>query len=380
MTDPVPPPDEGFNWARTRDILITLLILGIIVYGLALVLRHVLQTVIVFLLASLIAFAVLPLVDALERRRIPRVLSVVIVYLGLLLVLVFGGIAIGGRLAIQVTLLVTQVPTYTSMLEQALVQLQNYLQGHGFGINLNQQLGTVVSGFQSTFTGALGQSLHILTGITSALISIILVIFFSIYLVADAHRISRAVPLLLPQRYRRTVRFIEETISRKVGGFIRGQLIMALIIAITTGLVATLLQLRFSLIIGVVAFFFELIPSIGPVLIGIMLALVAVFQSFGQLVAVLVFYIVLNTIESNVLGPRVVGQAVGLPPFVSLIAIVAGAEVGGILGALFAVPVTALVVALIGAAIEEWREDAGWSDHSAVEEKEVSTPVSSPKH
>ncbi len=379
MADPVPPPDEGFNWARARDILITLLILGVIAYGLVLLLSHVLQTVVVFLLASLIAFAVLPLVDALEGRRIPRGLSIVVVYLGLLLVLVFGGIAIGGRLANQVTLLATQVPTYTLLLEQTLVQLQNYLQGHGFGIDLNQQLGTVVSSFQSALTGALGQSLHILTGITSALISIILVVFFSIYLVADAHRISRAVPLLVPPRHRKVVQFVEKTISQKVGGFIRGQLIMALVIAVTTGVVATLLQLHFPLIIGVLAFFFELIPSIGPVLIGLMLALVAVFQSFGQLVAVVVFYVVLNTIESNVLGPRVVGQAVGLPPFVSLIAIVAGAEVGGILGALFAVPITALVVALIGAAIEEWREDTGREDHSAVEQK-VPSPVSSQKH
>jgi len=85
---------------------------------------------------------------------------------------------------------------------------------------------------------------------------------------------------------------------------------------------------RYSLILGVLAFFFELIPTIGPILIGLSLALVAVFQGVVVLVEVLVFYVVLNTIESNVLGPRIVGQAVGLPAFVSLVAIVAGAEAG----------------------------------------------------
>ena len=190
------------------------------------------------------------------------------------------------------------------------------------------------------------------------IVLVVLVIFFSIYLVADSQLISQNAPRLVPRRYQRIVRFVEVTMTEKVGGFIRGQIVMAIIVAVTTGLVAAILRVHFPLILGVLAFFFELIPTIGPILIGLSLALIAVFQSWVLLVEVLVFYIILHTIESNVLGPRIVGQAVGLPPFVSLVAIVAGAEAGGILGALFAVPATALFVTLAGAAIEEWKEQA----------------------
>ncbi|MCL4508361.1 MAG: AI-2E family transporter [Chloroflexi bacterium] len=369
MGDPSPPQPDGIDWAQTRDILISVLILGIIVYAVGMLARHILQTVLAFLVASLLAFAVLPLVDGLTARHLPRWLAVLVVYIGLLVMLVVGVFLIGGQLVNQLTLLATQVPAYTLATERLLVQLQLYLQAHGINLNLNQQLGTVTSSLQAAFSGVLGQSLHVLSGLTSAVVSVVLVVFFSIYLVADAHRISASVPLLLPRRYRQIVRFVEAAISDKVGGFIRGQLVMALIVAITTGVVATVLHVHFPLIVGVVAFFFELIPTVGPVLIGLMLTIIAIFQSFGLLIAVLVFYAVLHTIESNVLGPRVVGHAVGLPPFVSLIAIVAGAEVGGILGALFAVPATALVVALVGAAIEEWRlADTGQRDTSGTKD------------
>jgi predicted PurR-regulated permease PerM len=107
------------------------------------------------------------------------------------------------------------------------------------------------------------------------------------------------------------------------------------------------------------------------------LALVAVFQGVVLLIEVMVFYIVLHTIESNVLGPRIVGQAVGLPAFVSLVAIIAGAEAGGILGALFAVPATALVVTLAGAAIEEWKEQTSTIPETLPPEV-VATPPATP--
>jgi len=250
------------------------------------------------------------------------------------------------------------LPQSTTAVEGFVAQVQTQLSAHGITINLQDQINGAVAGLQTQLTNVLSQSLKIVSGLTTAIISIVLVIFFSIYLVADAQLISQNAPRLVPRRYQRIIRFIQVTMTEKVGGFIRGQVIMAIIIAVSTGVVATILHVRYSLILGVLAFFFELIPTIGPILIGLSLALVAVFQGVVVLVEVLVFYVVLNTIESNVLGPRIVGQAVGLPAFVSLVAIVAGAEAGGILGALFAVPATALVVTLAGAAIEEWKEQS----------------------
>ncbi|HEY8742385.1 MAG TPA: AI-2E family transporter [Chloroflexota bacterium] len=348
----------GIDWARTRDVLISVIALGIILSAAGQVLRHVLQTVLIFIVASFVAFALVPLVNGLASRGVPRLLAITIVYLSLLVIIIFGGYWIGGQLVTQITGLVTQLPQSTTAVEGFVAQVQTQLSAHGITINLQDQINGAVAGLQTQLTNVLSQSLKIVSGLTTAIISIVLVIFFSIYLVADAQLISQNAPRLVPRRYQRIIRFIQVTMTEKVGGFIRGQVIMAIIIAVSTGVVATILHVRYSLILGVLAFFFELIPTIGPILIGLSLALVAVFQGVVVLIEVLVFYVVLNTIESNVLGPRIVGQAVGLPAFVSLVAIVAGAEAGGILGALFAVPATALVVTLAGAAIEEWKEQS----------------------
>ncbi len=350
-----PSSGDRIDWARTRDILISIIAAGIILYAIGLILRNFLQTVLIFMVAALVAFALVPSVNGLTDRRVPRWLAVTIVYLGLLLAVLVGGYWIGGQLVAQLSGLATQVPAYTKDVESFAAQLQAELQRFGVRIDLQQQLNGATASLQAAVTGALSQSLKIVSGLTTAIISIVLVIFFSVYLVVDAPRIRTNLPRLVPKRYQRVVRFVQTTVQQKVGGFIRGQIIMAIIIGITTGAVAGLLGVHFPLVLGVLAFFFELIPTIGPVLIGLSLALVAVFQSFLLLIEVLVFYIVLNVIESNLLGPRIVGQAVGLPPFVSLIAIVAGAEVGGILGALFAVPATALVVTLAAAVIDEWK-------------------------
>lgn len=346
----------GIDWARTRDILISLIALGVILSAVGQVLRYVLQTVLIFIVASFVAFALVPIVNGLASRGIHRLLAITIVYIGLLLIIVLGGYWIGGQLVTQITGLTSQLPQSTSQVQGFVGQVQTQLSAHGINVNLQDQITGAVAGLQSQLSGVLSQSLKIVSGLTTALISIVLVIFFSIYLVADSQLISQNAPRLVPRRYQRIIRFVEVTMTDKVGGFIRGQLLMAIIIAVSTGVVATVLHVRFPLILGVLAFFFELIPTIGPILIGLSLALVAVFQGVVLLVEVMVFYIVLHTIESNVLGPRIVGQAVGLPAFVSLVAIVAGAEAGGILGALFAVPATALILTLAGAAIEEWKE------------------------
>ena len=348
-------PAPGHDWARTRDILISIICMGVILYTVGLILRNVVDTVLIFIVASFLAFALVPSVNGLASRGIPRWLAMFIVYIGLLLALLLGGYWIGGQLVDQLSKLTQQVPQYVQSLQGFVKTLDADLSRRGFNINLQSQIAGLTSGLQSGITGAVGQSLKIVTGLTTAIINVVLVVFFSIYLVADSGSIRANAPKMFPRRYHRLVRFIELTVSDKVGGFIRGQVIMAIIIGLTTGIIAVILRLDFAYVLGVLAFFFELIPTIGPILIGISLAIVAVFQSVTKLVEVTIFYVILHTVESNVLGPRIVGQAVGLPPFASLIAIIAGAEAGGILGALFAVPATALAVTIVRAAVEEWR-------------------------
>ncbi len=360
----MPPARKPIDWARTRDILISVIAAGIIIDGLSLLVRNVLTTVLVFIIAVFVAFAVEPLVGIIARQRVPRGLAIAIVYLGLLLLFLFGGYWLGAQLLGQLTVLRDDLPKYTADVQQLLTGTQTWLSDHSINVDLKTELTNLTSSIESAVTAAVGQSLKIVSGITAALVSTVLVIFFSIYLVSDAPRISKALPGIVPERYRRHLAFVQSEVVEKVGGFIRGQILMALIVGITTGVMAWVLGMQFPFVIGVLGFFFELIPSVGPILIGITLGILAAFQGIPTLIAVLIFYVALHMLESNVLGPRIVGHAVGLPPLVSLLAISAGAEVGGVLGALFAVPATALLMSLASVIIDFWKAESALGPES----------------
>ncbi|MFI5270293.1 MAG: AI-2E family transporter, partial [Chloroflexota bacterium] len=154
--------------------------------------------------------------------------------------------------------------------------------------------------------------------------SVILTLVISLYFALDASSIWGAVRSLVPAAQVYRFDFVEKQLNRIIGGYIRGQLLMALIIGSTTGLGMFILGVRFPVVIGVAAFIFELVPMIGPVMTGLLALIIAAFQGFPLVLYVLIFYVALQLVESNVLGPRISGHAVGLHPVASMLALVTG--------------------------------------------------------
>ncbi|MDE3077642.1 MAG: AI-2E family transporter, partial [Chloroflexota bacterium] len=130
--------------------------------------------------------------------------------------------------------------------------------------------------------------------------------------------------------------------------YLRGQLVVALMVAILAGLGSQLLGLHYAVVVGALAGLFELIPFFGPVLSAIPALLIALFQGpLLRFVAVLVLFIVIQQVESNIIGPRITGHAVGLHPLLVMFSILVGVELAGIWGAIFAVPVAGVAVAVV---------------------------------
>ena len=125
---------------------------------------------------------------------------------------------------------------------------------------------------------------------------------------------------------------------------------MAVTIGLMAGIGAALLGLQYAVVIGVLAGLFELVPMFGPILSAVPALLVALLQPFPTVLWVLLFFIAIQQFESNILGPRITGHAVGLRPLGALFALLAGFQLAGVLGGLFAVPVAGIVWVLIAAA------------------------------
>jgi hypothetical protein len=192
-------------------------------------------------------------------------------------------------------------------------------------------------------TSLLGSTLAIVTGLVTLVTDIFLILAITFYLLLDGRSMHNRALRLLPVTTRERWFFVEATLNRVLGGYIRGQILVALTVGVAAGVGSALLGVQYPLVIGLLAFFFEFIPLIGPVLGMVPAVIIAFFQSPGLALWVIVYFIVLQQIESNIIVPRVSGHAVGLHPLAALLALLAGVELGGLGGALLAVPVAGVL-------------------------------------
>jgi predicted PurR-regulated permease PerM len=300
--------------------------------------------ILVLLLASfLVAFLLGPLVDRLEGRGVPRLLAILLLYLTILGALTGGALLLIGPLTTQVQGLSTTLPTLLSSESDAQTQIDQFLRQIGLPVSVAALRDQLAGNLTSAGSSLLGGTLTALTGLVGLVTDLFLVLAITFYLLLDGNNMHTWALRLLPTALRERWFFIEATLNRVLGGYIRGQIIVSLTVGIAAGLGSALLGVHYPLVIGLLAFLFEFIPMVGPILGMVPAVLLALFQPLPLVVWVIVYFIVLQQVESNVIVPRVSGQAVGLHPLGVLLALLAGVELGGLGGALLAVPLAGVL-------------------------------------
>ncbi|HEX6553916.1 MAG TPA: AI-2E family transporter [Ktedonobacteraceae bacterium] len=314
---------------------------------------YVSRTILLFIIAALLAYALAPLVKFLERR-IPRVLAILIVYL-----IVFG--AIVGLLYLVARTAIDQFNSLSGFVGGLLTPgntshpspLENTLRS--FGITTSQ-ISSLRSQLLSRIDALAGNAVPVLSGVFSTGLDVIVVAVLSIYLLIDGRRTISWLQRNVPVRQRSRVRFLLDTLQRVVGGYIRGQLLLCTLVGVLVGVGMAFFRVPYALLLGVLAFFLEFIPIIGVFISGAICVLLALTQGWLTAVLVLAYFTIVHVIEGDVIGPRVVGRAVGVHPAVSLLALIAGGELFGITGALLASPVAGVIQAIVVSFWTEWRE------------------------
>lgn len=361
---------ETNKWARRRDIPIAILawivVVGIILWAAG----YVITAILLLAIAALLAFALAPAVK-LFQRVMPRWLAIIIVY-----IIVFSGIGLLVYLIIdtaivQVGMLAQTVQhLLTPSGNDQLTPLETTLRSFGISQNqINQARQQIVSQIE----GLAGSVVPLLTGIFDFLLDIVVVAVLSIYLLIDGQRVTNWLRHNMPLQQQGRVRFLLATFERIVGGYIRGQLLLSTLIGLLVGIGMALFHVPYAVLLGVLAFVLEFIPVLGTLVSGGICVLLALTQ--GPLIAVfvLIYFAIVHVIEGDIVGPRIVGKAIGLHPVVSLAALIAGAELFGIVGALFASPVAGVLQALIVAVWVEWRE--AHPQHFPEEKNELSDEI-----
>ena len=342
---------SGSKWARRRDIALVILVWIAIAYVIFMAAGHIIRTILLLIIAALLAYALAPGVKLLERVM-PRFLAILIMYivvLGLISLLIYFIVSTALQQAGTLTTFVTY--WLTPKTNGQLTPLEQTLQS--FGISQSQIVSARNQIIASTESFA-GSAVPLLTGFFDFLLDVVVVAVLSIYFLIDGGRMTQWFRTNMPQAAQSN--FLLDTFQRVVGGYIRGQFLLSLLIGVLVGGGLTLFHVPYALLLGVLAFILEFIPILGTLVSGLICTLIALTQGWLIALGVLVYFIVVHILEGDVVGPRIVGKAVGLHPIVSIAALIAGAELFGIVGALFASPIAGVLQALIIALWIHWRE------------------------
>jgi predicted PurR-regulated permease PerM len=284
------------------------------------------RTLALLALGVAIAAALSPLVARMEQR-IPRIFAIILIYL--LILIVFLGIiwVVFPAFLDQGSDLVALVPDIAAL-------VQDWYEAWGSDLPLVETFFNQISQFATTL-------LAVPLGLASALIQIFLVLFISLYTLAEAPKMRRFIFSLFPPGRREKVINILDEMAGAMGGFVRGTVIVAILVGFLTFIGLSLIGVRFSLVLGLIAGVLELLPYLGPILASIPMLLVALLESPTQALIVLIFFVILQQIESNILVPNIMHSQTEISPLLAMLAIVAGGSLGGLLGALVAIPLAA---------------------------------------
>ncbi|MDQ6710369.1 MAG: AI-2E family transporter [Candidatus Dormibacteraeota bacterium] len=326
---------------RSRDFraLIFLGVLGLLALVLIIAIRGILGP---FILAVVLALVLDPAVNAAERRRVPRALSVLVLYGIIVALMVAAVLYLIPLVREEFTALVTQGPSIANYL-QDLVDKHHVVSVLGVPIDLRTTYADSVRNLPGLLAGQLQSVVQNVFMLVNWVFQSLLVLLIAFFLVKDAHAIRRFFADLVPRGYRTDAQQVAAEISSMLAAYMRGQLAICALVGLVTGVAMWIAGIPYALALGIVAGATAFIPFIGPVLGALPALAIAAFvtHSTGKVVLVAVIYFVVSNVIYNFISPKVFGDAVNLSPMLIIIAFVIGGYLGGILGLFIAVPVAA---------------------------------------
>lgn len=350
---------------RLGETCLWLLVIGATIYAALRVASELRLVVLPVLLAIVLAtFLELP-AGALKRRRVPDALAALLVVLVALVVLAALGVLVWSGLS--------DVDEFDVSLDDGIEQVQDWLREGPVGLSdadINESVDRIQEEVRSNASAITTGAISGAVLLVEVLIGLLLALVLLFFLLKDGNRIWRWLVSLAPSSRRSDVEELGARSWRALGGFLRGQTIVALFDAVLIGLALVIIGVPFVIPLALLTFFGAFVPVIGATVTGLAAVLVALVAN-GPLAALLVLaaIIAVQQIEGNVLEPVVVGRAVDAHPIAILLGVTAGAVTAGIIGAMVAAPAVAVATATLGYVRERDRAD------DAAEEVSAPTPV-----
>jgi predicted PurR-regulated permease PerM len=306
------------------------------------------DVLIIIFVALVLAAAIDPWITALQRRGVPRGVGIAVIFVSLI-----------GFISLVLIALVPLVADQLSQFVQAFPQL--YAKGFTFVQGVQDQ--TIIEGLQkgveslNSVVGQLTQGFFTgIVGFFGGVFTFISIFVLTFYLTMEEQGMKRLAVDIAPATYRPYLTKLFRRIEERLGHWLRGQLLLGLIIATATYIGLTLLGVKYALVLALIAGITELLPAIGPFIGAIPAIIVALSQQPMLGVWVAALYLGIQQLENHLIVPKVMSKSTGLNPVIIIVSLLVGAKVAGMIGVVLAVPTVIIITTFLEDFLEEKKE------------------------
>ncbi|GGE74974.1 AI-2E family transporter [Priestia taiwanensis] len=294
-----------------------------------------------FLIAYLIAFLLHPLVEGLHKRGMPKTIAILAIY-----VLFFGGIGLGiykgfPTILAQLNEMNENYPMFAKMYEDSVASIQ--AKTEGMPVVLHQKIDAVIVDIEKWLQGLIDIMVSIAKKMVNYLILLIIIPFIVFYFLKDYNEIGALFWRIVPRKWHDESKELIQEVNRIIGGYIRGQLFVCLVLAGCSFLAFWIVGIPYPLLLGIIIGVTDIIPYFGPIIGAVPAILIASTVSTNMIITVIIVIVILQFVESNILGPYIVGKSIHMHPVLIMLALIVGGEIGGIVGMILAIPCLAII-------------------------------------
>ncbi len=360
-------PPEILN-ERQQRWLTTFLVLGSVAFAfvvlsyLAVYWTFFSDIILTFFLAWLLAFILSSPVRWVLRLvpRLPRIVAIVVVYSVLTVALVVLVVVLAQALFDSLLEFIKNVPTLRTQLPEIMRPWEERLASFGFGqVDLVAQANGFLDGLAETAQGLVGPIQAAAVASVAVVGNILIIFLLSIFIVIDSENILNFMLRLVPPRFAEGARLLERSIGHSFGGFLRGQAIIGVLYAVVALAVSAALGLQYLALTTATAGVLMAVPFFGPFVAWVPPVLVAFVAVPSATLPALVGMAIGWVIVMNVVQPRVMAEAVGIPPIVVFASVLVGGKIAGVAGAVFGLPVAAVISSIMMFWLKRNRLDQG---------------------
>ena len=316
------------------------LIIVVFIIGFLYLVKEVLALIFISLI---LASAFDPWVDWFQRHKLPRGLAIIVIY-----VIIISAIATVIVLIVPpITKEVSQVANNFPLYYDKIMESYNYFRGAtSSGVDSEIQQG--LESLSASLPGAVTNVFSTIFSVFGGIISFFMILVITFYFTVEEEGLKKFLKSVSPSRYQPYIMQLMVRIQKKMGLWLRGQLILSLIIFALVFIGLSIMNVQYALLLALVAGVFEIVPFLGPTLAAIPAVFFGFLQSPFMGMLVIGLYLIIQQLENHIIVPKVMGKSVDLNPLVIIVVILMGAKLGGFVGALLSVPVATALSVFLG--------------------------------